>query len=180
MNKLTLITIILVISIVYFAFKLFIPNENEEIQNNNQINNVEIIKPIDVIDRSVIDADKQGIEENKLKIEKNLTTDELAKSIRKSNREELIALKNNKEINYITLGEMIKKIQSQDVTNEGVKANLDRIKHNVEIAKKMAELTKRLHVEVDGKKEMDEDVYAQLLKIQKELILPAYNLTSDN
>ena len=179
MNKMTLLLIIGLLSIVYVAYQIFISDEPVPTSDNNiTISNIEVIKPIDIVDKSKSEFDQLGgFSEKQSNIDDGQQSKYSAQQARKTNREKLIELKNTKNINYQTLGEMIENIQSQDVTSDDVMVNLDRIKHNVEIAKQMAELTKNLHVEIDGTKEMDHEVFEKLLEIQKGIILPSNNLS---
>lgn len=174
MNKITVLLLIGVCSIVYYAYHVFISDIPAEKIDNQVESQVKVIQPLDISKKSDSSEDSR---ENDLISTQSLIEDEQDRKTnkaikRKEYRAKLIDLKNNKKLNYATLGEMIENIKSDNIASEDMSSDVDRIKHNLAIAKQMAELTKNLHTEIDGEKEFNHDVYEQLLEIQNGLIIP--------
>lgn len=177
MNKVSVILMIVMFSIIYLVYGMFLSDDTQNTSTEELNNRFETIKPPTLITNTV-DLDSKTNDlltvQNEEGNQQNTTG--FSKLKRISAREELLDLYKNKKTNYITLGEMIEKIQSEKNTSKNVIEHLDRVKHNLEIAKKMAAFTKHLHVEIDGKKEFNNEVFKKLLEIQKQMIIPYSNV----
>jgi len=183
MNKTTLIVIIVLLLIGYFAFDKFL-SEDTPIHTNMEKNvdsDFAVIKPPDINTAVNDDSNSDGLYTDQVGDSNQSVTPNSVKAERQSNREQLLELHRNKKVTFVTLGDYIDKIQLQGNTSKSVNTQLERIKHNLKISKEMAELTKKLHVEINGKKEFDQNVLDQLLEIQKQLLIPTVvSISSEN
>jgi len=105
---------------------------------------------------------------------------------RKANRQKIIELHRNGNRSFDTLGNILEKIEIDKSTSQNMKSHVERSKHNLIIGKKIANLTKQLHEEVDenGNREFKREVLDLIIAEQKKLILPTGNFSlnseSDN
>jgi hypothetical protein len=182
MKKLIVIIIVL-LSIVYFAYGIFQSEENTIMTNESSFEtDFEIIQPPTLIQANNA-KNEDLVPTGKKRAEISNQYENLAEkqALTKSTRKQLSDLYKSKNVNYTTLGEMLDKIQAQSHNSQEVSSQFERIKHNLELAKKIAALTKRLHVDKGGnRKVLDQTILDELLVLQKQLILPLNNIDFDS
>ncbi len=180
MNKTTLIVIILSLLIGYFAFDKFL-SEDSSLNStlNTEPTKFTVIKPPNI---STVNDDSQfNGQYDEASTDNNQTTNiGEPRSKRLTYREELIDMQKNKKATYESLGDVLEKINMQKSTSKTVKENVTRIKHNLVLSKKIAALTKKLHIDKDGDKELDKNVLAEILEIQKQLKIPSMIVNYDS
>ena len=176
MNKL-MVFIIALLLVFYFSYGIFNVGNTKKIIETPVSSNIKIIQPPTLLKSEKFEDVTRVYQHNNHEIiegKNNLT----AKQVRtKENRKQLSDLYTSKNVNYTSLGDVIETIQSNDNSSEELTKNLDRIKHNLVIAKKIAALTKRLHVDKGGKRKvLDQSVLDELIGIQKQFVFPVYTV----
>ncbi|MCF6301388.1 MAG: hypothetical protein L3J52_09770, partial [Proteobacteria bacterium] len=99
----------------------------------------------------------------------------------RSARKQLIDLYHNKaKYNTKSLSALITKIESQNNYSNNIIPDLKRVKHNLEISRKIAVLSKNIIISKGEVKEVDPNVLKSIIALQKQLKVVQIDLSGDN
>lgn len=172
MNKLIILAIVVIILTVV---SLGLIDEDQEVHQLNSKQDIEldIIKPPMVGIADDVESKKQDKLDlnSKISVAKKEVYARGSKGNIKSMRNELVKLHQSENVSYETLGAVLEKYKGIKYNEKSTKSSLERIQYNLSLARKISNLTQKLHHEVNGKKEMDPKVLAEIMALQKQLLV---------
>ena len=166
MNKFTILIIIIVLVLGVVVFDSF--NDEDPLQSNDETNfEIDVIKPPQIVDsEGDINTSNQS---NNLIIKNQRTVQKRPKT---NDDYEYPFTKEGQA--YMTRGELLMeghKHVDTDKYSPDIFKQIEQAKYNLKLAKEISTLSKKLYIDTDEGKIIDQDVYKQMNELSKNLIV---------
>lgn len=173
MNKITVILIIVIISIIYLAYGRYILDNAPIYTNLNSSTEFVVIKPLSINNKNneLFDPKVNTTDDNS-----KTKNNQLIQRDKKNLRKELLELNQNRnKLRYVKLAQLMDKIGNNKEFQPGSPVDIKRLKHNLKVTQEITKLSQELFNTEAQDYEQSAINIAKLMELQMKLIVPTYS-----